>query len=716
MNGNARVKAFQSSWCLKYGIKVTARCPNSTEVLSAKCCFCETFGRDASEAEGNRKRRRTTNVQFFKKPWRTDNISKHMKEQHPLKFQDYEEATTEEKKGFFISTNYDFQPLNKGNVGLQMLINKPIVENIIGDLLLDSDSDDDFLNNVDIVMKLFALQEPELERNDGVDFDLERYLISIPNLLQFQLIVKYIRAGLSFRQCQVCLLQTKETTGLGEIGNVNMGKVIASCRYVCAMSFQIMSDVLHRVWAFSIAFDGGNKSNQSYLDVRIRFCLDAKIHNLHLVALPMHERHTGLYMFELLSSFLDSIHPNWKSKLIGIATDGASNMTGRHSGAVTRLHQVCLPNCYRVWCAAHQMDLVVQQVFLKLCDEQFVSIVMGITGHLRRQKNLILDMHSTCPRFIDSRWLSMQKLIEWLVAKRIRLQVYYDEKKPACTPPNSFWIIVYVLKAFLRRVNTCLVAIQGLTTLLHEQKVRMEKLVEQLIEDGAVEGPYDFVESDNAIVAGKYRMSFDNVEAFIKDQDFFVVTLLEDMKVNSVDQYNVVVKSVAILFAETVCGLAAVVAERNEANGPCDELPPVLPQSLMKLRPYDFMQLTIKQKSRLEVTINEEEQVRLNDEFKSLKDAYRDEAELKSMIDAFTFKTKFNEAWKMIRGRFPLLCDFVGGLASVFPGTSTVESDFSVIGWEKDEYRTSLTNFSLEGVLHCSQYDYLQQLRQSVLA
>ena len=62
----------------------------------------------------------------------------------------------------------------------------------------------------------------------------------------------------------------------------------------------------------------------------------------------------------------------------------------------------------------------------------------------------------------------------------------------------------------------------------------------------------------------------------------------------------------------------------------------------------------------------------------------------------------------------PLLCQFVGGLASVFPGTSTVEADFSVIGWEKDEYRTALTNFSLEGILHCKQYEHLKRLSKLV--
>ncbi|KAI2502209.1 hypothetical protein MHU86_12261 [Fragilaria crotonensis] len=49
-----------------------------------------------------------------------------------------------------------------------------------------------------------------------------------------------------------------------------------------------------------------------------------------------------------------------------------------------------------------------------------------------------------------------------------------------------------------------------------------------------------------------------------------------------------------------------------------------------------------------------------------------------------------------------ILKQFFGGLANVFPGT--VESDFSLINWEKDDYRTILTDLSLEGILHCKQY------------
>jgi hypothetical protein len=38
--------------------------------------------------------------------------------------------------------------------------------------------------------------------------------------------------------------------------------------------------------------------------------------NLHLVALPMRERHTGLYMFDLISDFFNALSNNWKEKLI----------------------------------------------------------------------------------------------------------------------------------------------------------------------------------------------------------------------------------------------------------------------------------------------------------------------------------------------------------------------------------------------------------------
>ena len=61
----------------------------------------------------------------------------------------------------------------------------------------------------------------------------------------------------------------------------------------------------------------------------------------------------------------------------------------------------------------------------------------------------------------------------------------------------------------------------------------------------------------------------------------------------------------------------------------------------------------------------------------------------------------FQQAWAPTNGRFRFLEQFYGGIATVFPNTASVEYGFSVLGWENDEYGSCLTEFSLEGIMHC---------------
>ena len=70
----------------------------------------------------------------------------------------------------------------------------------------------------------------------------------------------------------------------------------------------------------------------------------------------------------------------------------------------------------------------------------------------------------------------------------------------------------------------------------------------------------------------------------------------------------------------------------------------------------------------------------------------------------------FEAAWKPFQSRFPMLTQFLGGLGTVFPGTSSVEADFSLLKWSKDDFSAALTDFSLEGILHAKQFRLLQKL------
>ena len=85
---------------------------------------------------------------------------------------------------------------------------------------------------------------------------------------------------------------------------------------------------------------------------------------------------------------------------------------------------------------------------------------------------------------------------------------------------------------------------------------------------------------------------------------------------------------------------------------------------------------------------------------------------LRSVIYAYTCVDikSFDMAWAVVKGWFEILHDFCGGIAAMFANTVSVESDFSILGWERDEYRLSMMDLSLEGVLHCKQYKMLQKL------
>lgn len=102
-------------------------------------------------------------------------------------------------------------------------------------------------------------------------------------------------------------------------------------------------------------------------------------------------------MFELLKQLLDALRPDWKKKILGFTSDGASSMTGKNFGLATKIGEVAGDGFYRIWCAAHQLDQVVQKLTNTLLDENFFSVLQRMTGYLRRQKTLKLPIGFKCP-------------------------------------------------------------------------------------------------------------------------------------------------------------------------------------------------------------------------------------------------------------------------------------------------------------------------------
>ena len=63
-----------------------------------------------------------------------------------------------------------------------------------------------------------------------------------------------------------------------------------------ARNFQRISDLLQRLWTFSVAPDGATHQVTPYLDLRAQIYDGFIIHNFNIYVLPKFERHTGEVM------------------------------------------------------------------------------------------------------------------------------------------------------------------------------------------------------------------------------------------------------------------------------------------------------------------------------------------------------------------------------------------------------------------------------------
>jgi hypothetical protein len=132
---------------------------------------------------------------------------------------------------------------------------------------------------------------------------------------------------------------------------------------------------------------------------------------------------------------------------------------------------------------------------------------------------------------------------------------------------------------------------------------------------------------------------------------------------------------------------------------------------LVRILPRDFCLYLQRHRERLDYTFSNEDIDIIGRQHKALYDSYRRQPGVKSSIDSFDDSAAYRDAWIGLQNTYPLLERFVGGLATIFPGTSTVESDFSVVKYEKNKNRMSLTDASLEGILHAKQYRRMHSLK-----
>ena len=548
--------------------------------------------------------------------------------------------------------------------------------------------------------------------------------VVIPNRDQFRLVAKISLGVCPFGNVSVSTMISRRfwvlhlncdsfliRTGVRRIGNLTDMKVASYARIVLARSLQLITTILdpqrnRSACAFSLTNDASTHYGRSYLDNRIRVHVDGKLHNFHPVAIPMYEAYTGENMFHLIVRILDVVCPRWKMQLVGVGSDGASSMTGQFHGVVTRLaDESANTKFYRVWCSLHQFDLLLKHAYTDLCENEVVDIMKKFIAHLRLQPRLINQMKATCPQLI-TRWLVMGHVCKWLLDKRIALfeHIHTATKPITSAPSNRWWIIIAGIKALTDLSNPVFVKLQAPNILVLAQAELLDALavdVSTMLGISNWEGGYrpSAVLFNVRMLVSIIRV----VQKFLQGLGMYIQHTLDELDEDMTGK--VVFESIGKLGVGIVDGIINIQAERNSQNGADNDLPHVLSHELIKMSTGNFGKIIVDVHLRqLWHSWGEECIAGIENEHRELVLAYCNEPALKSAIDVYARVDikSFEKAWEVVDGRL--------GIAAVFANTASVESDFSILGWERDEYRSSMTGLSLEGVLHCKQYDAIEKL------
>jgi len=423
-----QARPWQPGYVVTYALQVTKVDPITKNVLSAVCCMCKYHGRELAPG-AVRKRKQTQKFKFWSAPWRTDLMLQHNKQQHPLKWAEYEALSQGEKKVFFatlISRNnalYQYFEID-GNV-LEFVLSRSIVDIIIGELMFrpddelaeieDEDPDIIVVSRSAKIAKLCHHAMSLFKANDDVDDDESRaYKVEIKNVKPFQLAIQFVSAGMSFKQVAIAIGHVQRTLSSAKLIGINDHIIGQYIRVLVVVTLQKIAFLLQHedVWAFSLSFDGSKHRGTTFFDVRIRIALGGLLFNLHLIAMPHFGRHTADNQIKMLTTLLEALYARWQQKLLNVATDGEKTNMGHINGIQAQLVRMAEFLVVQVWCPLHQIDLVVKETTDAIDGGAWLSMTYELTIYLRRQDNLITEMGVTSPKKTN-RWVALTSVLQY---------------------------------------------------------------------------------------------------------------------------------------------------------------------------------------------------------------------------------------------------------------------------------------------------------------
>ena len=191
----------------------------------------------------------------------------------------------------------------------------------------------------------------------------------------------------------------------------------------------------------------------------------------------------------------------------------------------------------------------------------------SLIGYLNRQFNFIGEVGGKCPTVATTRWLSLGRVIKWMVRHRAEVMNYLDLKNPSCRPSVSWWITALSMQGVTAELDMIFKSLQAKQLLIRNQIALLDDFVSRLKELASVIrllsdaqigafGTDDRLRFMIPVDAGSvFGISIDNIVDFVKGRGSSIMA--EYAKLDS-ESATSLVDSFWALFVELTSGVTKI--------------------------------------------------------------------------------------------------------------------------------------------------------------
>lgn len=591
---------------------------------------------------------------------------------------------------------------------ISFMVNQSIVS-LIGDLF------------VDILQEKTTKEQAISDFTTATHPGIQDYCVKIANLSLFDATISFISGGATPRVAAALVTEMFRATSLTSpptrtATDWSEDKLAAYMRCVIAYNLQTLADILRSKWTFSLSLAEVKNDSLRYIDVGVRFCIREEIATFHILCCPLPNRFNKDAISRSIFAVLDALYPLWKKAIIAVCTDGSEAVEIAAHDVLAHIRPDTSGVLMHTWSGAHQLDLLISSTIRAVLDESYFSTLNNLITFLHNHDSFMSQVKPPCPKANSSSWLSILTTLEWIRLHRPRIFELLGEKKTGVEPSAPWWILTVGLLEFVRAVAKTYRRIHGFTRALSKQVSLLSELMRTLQRLSGCKGPITQEELSllsqwDLIVDGKYVVQKTVVHSFLTGLGSFMYVTTNDLPQSTVDG---VVHVISTLFLSSIVGLASIVDSRREPSAGAGELCPVLPNELINLSRAGFNRVLRSHADRLSLKMTCEEIDRIEEEFGELTEAHYREDMFNTTLHHLRSDSSFSNAWGFLRGRFPHLHEFCAGIGSGYPEPFSKSESFSVQGGRTELFRIGgITDFPLEGTLHCQQYRTLRKLAMS---